>query len=106
MSFTGDCFNIGGIVPYCTPDLSTPGQLILDTKIFWHSDMAAVEFDLCITHSQVDTIAGRLSCNNTILRYDAVPGRTVTSVQNGDFLRFILTGFGTITSFSGKVRIV
>ncbi|MOA60187.1 hypothetical protein D3C78_1850060 [compost metagenome] len=68
--------------------------------------MSAVEFDLGITHSQLDVISGRLSCNNTIMRYDSVAGKTVTAVQNGDFLRFILTGFGTISLVTGRVRIV
>ncbi|MNX59031.1 Pectate lyase superfamily protein [compost metagenome] len=106
MSYTGDCFDVGGMVPFCALNTSVPGQLIVDTLIYWHPSMSAVEFDLGITHSQLDVISGRLSCNNTIMRYDSVAGKTVTAVQNGDFLRFILTGFGTISLVTGRVRIV
>lgn len=106
MSFTGDCTNIGGIIPYCTVTGVGTGTLTIDTKIFWNPNLSAVRFDLLVNHSSAATIAGVLSANNVIFRDDAVAGITITPANNVGFLRLTLSGFGTITSFSGRVRII
>lgn len=107
MSFTGDCFNVGGIIPYCTVTGVGTTTLVITTKIFWNPNLAAVRFDLSVVHSSTSTIAGVISCNNAVFRDDAVPGITITPADNGSgLLRLTLSGFGTITSFSGKVRII
>ena len=106
MSFTGDCFNVGGTIPFCTVAGVGTGTLTIDTKIAWNPNMSAVRFDLLVVHSANAVIAGVLSANNTVFRDDAVAGITITPADNGGFLRFTFAGFGTITSVSGKVRII
>lgn len=106
LSYTGDCFNVGGIIPYCTVTGVGTGTLTIDTKIAWHPNLSAVRFDLLIAHSSNAVIAGVLSANSTIFRDDAVAGITITPSDNAGFLRLAFTGFGTITSFSGKVRVI
>jgi hypothetical protein len=105
MSFTGDCFNVGGLIPYCAV-INSAGTLFIDTKIAWNPNLSAVRFDLVVVHTQTDVIAGTLSGNNVIFRDDAIPARTVVATDNGGFVRLTVAGFGTITSFSGKVRII
>ncbi|MNR27707.1 hypothetical protein D3C85_1449920 [compost metagenome] len=105
MSYTGDCFNVGNTIPYCAVTNST-GTLFIDTKIAWNPNLSSVRFDLVVVHSSTEVIAGTLSGDNTIFRDDAIPARTVTASDNGGFLRLTAAGFGTITSYSGKVRII
>ena len=105
-SYTGDCFNVGDIIPYCTVTGVGATTLVITTKIAWNPNLAAVRFDLVVDHSSSSVIAGILSCNNTVFRDDAVPGITITPSDSGGFLRLTLSGFGTITSFSGQVRII
>jgi hypothetical protein len=106
MSYTGDCFNVGSIIPYCAVTIST-GTVFIDTKIAWNPNMASVRFDLSVIHSATDTISGWLTCNN-VVRLDAgnPVGITVAGSDNGGFLRLTVAGFGTITGYSGKVRVV
>lgn len=108
MKYTGDCFNIGGTIPYCTVTL-TSGVVTLDTKIAWNPNLASVRFDVNVIHSQNDTISGWVTCNNQV-RLDAgnPVGITVVASNNGGFLRLVMSGFSVagITGYSGKVRIV
>lgn len=106
MSYTGDCFNVGGIIPYCAVT-NTAGTLFIDTKIVWNPNMASIRFDLSVIHTTTDTVSGWITCNNTT-RLDAgnPVGITVTGSDNGGFLRLTVAGFGTITGYSGRVRIV
>jgi hypothetical protein len=106
MAFTGACFNVGNTIPYSTT--STPGgnTLQIDTKIAWSANLATVKFDILVNHTSASVVSGELSCNNTIFRLDA-GAFTVTSADNGSgLLRLTLAGFGAITSYSGKVRII
>jgi len=108
-AYTGECFNVGGIVPYCAPSVAS-GTLFLDTKIVWNPNLASIRFDLSVIHSQTDTISGWLTCNNVIRLDPGNPvGITVSASNNGGFVRLTLTGFSTltgITGFSGQVRAV
>jgi len=105
LSFTGECFNVGGIVPYCTVTGVGTGTLTVNTKIKWNPNLSSVRFDMVVIHSSTAVIAGVVSANNTIFRDDA-SGFTVTSTDSGGFVRLSFGGFGVITSFSGKVRII
>lgn len=106
MSFTGECFNVGNIIPYCTVSNSA-GTLFIDTKIVWNPNLASVRFDLSVIHTATETISGWLTCNNTVRLDPGNPGgRTVIGSDNGGFLRLTVSGFGTITAYSGKVRVV
>jgi hypothetical protein len=105
-SYTGDCFNVGGTIPYCTVSGVGTGTLTITTKIAWNPNLAAVRFDLLVNHSSAAVIAGVLSANNTVFRDDAVAGITITPSDSGGFLRFTMSGFGTITSVSGQVRVI
>lgn len=108
MKYTGDCFNIGGTIPYVTVTLTT-GVITLDTKIAWNPNLASVRFDINVIHSQNDTVSGWVTCNN-LVRLDAgnPAGITVVASNNGGFLRIAMSGFSVagITGYSGKVRIV
>lgn len=106
-SYTGDCFNVGGTIPYCTVTGIGTGTLVITTKIAWNPNLSAVRFDLLVNHSSASVIAGVLSANNTVFRDDAVAGITITPADNGSgLLKFTMAGFGTITSVSGQVRII
>lgn len=108
MKYTGDCFNIGGIIPYCTVTLTT-GVITIDTKIVWGPNLASVRFDVNVAHSANDTISGWVTCNNQVRLDAGNPGAiTVLSSNNGGFLRLTMSGFSVagITNYSGKVRIV
>lgn len=105
-SYTGDCFNVGGTIPYCTVSGVGTGTLTITTKIAWNPNLSAVRFDLLVNHSTAATIAGVLSANNAVFRDDAVAGITITPSDASGFLMFTMSGFGTITSVSGQVRII
>lgn len=104
-SYTGDSFNVGGIIPYCVVAGVGGTSLTVDTKIVWSPDLAAVRFDIFVEHSSTSVVAGTLSAKNTVFRDDATAFTVVTS-NNGGFLRFTFGGFGTITSFGGQIRII
>lgn len=106
MSYTGECFNVGDIIPYCAVTIST-GTLFIDTHIVWNTNLASVRFDVSVVHSTTDTVSGWLTCNNVVrLDADNPVGVTVTASNNSGIVRLTIAGFGTITSFSGKVRVV
>ena len=108
-SYTGECFNVGGIIPYCAVSVAA-GTIFIDTHIVWNDNLAAVRFDVFVEHSQLDVVSGYLTCLNTV-RLDAgnPVGITVTASNNGGKVRLTMTGFSTITgilNFGGQVRIV
>lgn len=103
--YTGECFNVGGIIPYCTVTGVGGTTLTVTTKIVWNPNLSTVRFDISVIHGPTDTIAGTVSANNSVFREDAT-AFTVASANSGGFLQLTLGGFGTITSYSGKVRII
>jgi len=105
LRFTGECFNVGSVIPYCTVGGVGTGTLTIDTKIVWNPNLSSIRFDLSVIHSSTSTIAGVVSANNTVFRDDAT-AFTVVPSDNAGFVRLTLGGFGTITSYSGKVRII
>jgi len=106
--YTGDCFNVAGLIPYCLYSTSA-GTLTIDTKIAWNPSLAEVRFAIQVTHSQVDVVTGWVSCNNQIRLDVGNPvGITVAASNNSGFLRIVMAGFSVagISSATGSVRIL
>lgn len=104
-AYTGDCFNVGDIIPYCTVTGVGGVTLVVTTKIKYAADLSAVRFDIRVVHGATAIVAGVLSAGDTIFRDDAT-AFTVVASDSGGFLRLTLGGFGVITSYSGKVRVI
>ncbi|WP_434456497.1 hypothetical protein JQR85_13490 [Stutzerimonas urumqiensis] len=108
LSYTGECFNVGGIIPFCSVSLSS-GTMTIDTKIRWNPNLSTVRFDILVAHSQQDVISGVLTCGNTVRLDAGSPAAiTVTASDNGGMLRLVLSGFSVsgISGYSGKVRVI
>lgn len=104
-AYTGNCFVVGNIIPFCSVTGVGATVLTIDTKIAFNDNMAAIRFDLAVAHTANAVIAGVISCNNTVFRDDAQV-MTVAVLNFNNFLRIQVSGFGLITSFSGKVRVI
>lgn len=95
-------------LPYCAVDASTFGTVVIDTKIKYVSSPSGVRFDLKIT----DSVSSYIICgwinDTTVLRDDAVPGKTVMAADNAGYYRVTVTGFNAsgAASTSGLVRIL
>jgi hypothetical protein len=106
-SYTGVAAITAGIIPFCLATVPSAGVLTVKTAIEYSDKLSSVLFDVVVTNNGVETlISGRVAPLNTVYRNDSTAGVTVTAVENGGMLQLNITGLGTITGFSGKVRVV
>ena len=106
LAYTGSCFNVGNLIPFCSTTGLGDTSLVINTKIAYSANLSSVLFDIGITTDSVFSIAGRISVNNSVFRDDVV-GVTVTPSDNGGFLALTIGPFGAnISAFTGKVRVV
>jgi hypothetical protein len=95
-------------LPYCLTDSTTLGQITIDTKIVFSSNPSSVRFDLKATDASGSYILCGWVNDTTVLRDDAVGGKTIAASNNGGFYRLLITGLDPASAASviGSVRIL